>query len=211
MQVDCHVMGDFGTNGYCVRASRPSADCIIIDPGLDAEEMLACIRDHSLRPLWVLLTHGHIDHIAGVDLLCQHYPDLQVAIHRDDAPALRDPDANLSRMMGMPFDTKPADRLLNDGDILEAAGIVMRVLHTPGHTRGGICLYCENDNVLFAGDTLFAGSIGRTDFPGGDYSQLIRSIREKLLILPPQTLVYTGHGPATTIGQEKWNNPYLQE
>jgi glyoxylase-like metal-dependent hydrolase (beta-lactamase superfamily II) len=211
MQVDCRVMGDFGTNGYCVRASPQAAECIIIDPGLGAEELLDFVREHSLQPVWIILTHGHIDHIAGVDLFRQHFPPVQVAIHQDDSVALRDPDENLSLMLGTPFDTDPADRLLKDRDILDLAGIHMQVLHTPGHTRGGICLYCEKDNVLFAGDTLFAGSIGRTDFPGGDYSQLIRGIREKILILPPRTLVYTGHGPTTTIEQEKQDNPYLQD
>ena len=123
---------------------------------------------------------------------------------------LTNPADNLSLMAGVMVQTRPAEVLLNSEDIYyEAAGLRFKVLHTPGHTPGGICLYASDEDILFAGDTLFAGSVGRSDFPGGDHRMLIDMIRQKLLILPQKTMVYTGHGPATTIGNEKESNPFL--
>ena len=209
MQVDCLSLGDFGTNCYCVRAVAEQADCAVIDPGLGAEVLVRFLQRKNLRPQLIILTHGHIDHIAGVESLRRTWPGIPVAIHRADANMLVDSEANLSLMLGDPFETAAADRLLEEGDTVEAASVPLRVLHTPGHTPGGICLHCPQEKTVFVGDTLFSGSIGRTDFPGGDFDQLIAGIRAKLLTLPPETVVYNGHGPATTIGAEAEDNPYL--
>lgn len=210
MQVDCLSLGDFGTNCYCVRATAEQADCAVIDPGLGAEVLVRFLQRKNLRPQLIILTHGHIDHIAGVEPLRRTWPGIPVAIHRADANMLIDSEANLSLILGEPFETAAADRLLEEGDLIEAAGVPLRVLHTPGHTPGGISLHCPEEKAVFVGDALFSGSIGRTDFPGGDFDQLIAGIRSKLLTLPPETIVYNGHGPSTTIGAEAEGNPYLQ-
>jgi glyoxylase-like metal-dependent hydrolase (beta-lactamase superfamily II) len=123
---------------------------------------------------------------------------------------LTDAEANLSLFVGMVFTTGPAEVLLEDGETVAQAGVTLQVLHTPGHTPGGICLYAQQEGLVFAGDTLFAGSVGRTDFPGGDMDQLIEGIRTKLFTLPDATVVYPGHGMRTTIGREKRNNPYVR-
>jgi glyoxylase-like metal-dependent hydrolase (beta-lactamase superfamily II) len=159
----------------------------------------------------VVLTHGHADHIVGLAALRQRYPGIKVLIHQLDASLLTDPDANLSGLAGLTFTTKPADVLLRDGDVIEEACVRLQVLHTPGHTLGGICLYAELEAIVFVGDTLFADSVGRTDFAGGDMDQLIESIQTKLFALPDKTAVYPGHGMRTTIGREKRANPFLQD
>ena len=163
-----------------------------------------------MTPAVLVLTHGHADHIAGVTLLRENFPDIKVCIHKLDSEMLTDQRHNLSALAGIGFSAGPAETLLVEGDIIEAAGIELRVLHTPGHTPGGISLYCGNQQIVFTGDTLFAESVGRTDFPNGSFTQLIESIKEKLLVLPEKTIVYPGHGPSTTIAQEKKQNPYLQ-
>ncbi len=209
MNIDTLVLGLYETNCYVLRAGRDAEDCLIIDPGLGAEPLIAFLREHSLKPAAVVLTHGHIDHVEGVAALRRHYPDVRLAIHKADAEMLTDPQTNLALMMGDNFTTEPAEILLDDGSHIEQAGLDLEVLHTPGHTPGGICLYSPAEAVVFTDDTLFAGSIGRSDFPGGSHSQLIRSIRDKLLTLPEQTQVFPGHGPQTTIAQEKSGNPFL--
>ena len=158
MQVDCLSLGDFGTNCYCVRAVAEQADCAVIDPGLGAEVLVRFLQRKNLRPQLIILTHGHIDHIAGVESLRRTWPGIPVAIHRADANMLVDSEANLSLMLGDPFETAAADRLLEEGDTVEAASVPLRVLHTPGHTPGGICLYSEQERILFSGDILFAGA-----------------------------------------------------
>ncbi len=209
MKIDRLILGDFQTNSYVVRRDESATDCVIVDTGLDARDLVAFLKEQRLRPAAVILTHGHIDHIQGLGLLRQEFPSVQVYIHRLDAHLLEDPDANLSGLAGGDFVTKAADVLLEDGRTIEEAGIRLSVLHTPGHTPGGICLYAERDGVLFSGDTLFADSIGRTDFPGGSVDQLLAGIRDKLLVLPDLTVVHPGHGGRTTLGREKRCNPFL--
>ncbi len=173
--------------------------------------MIEFLQQHQLTPVAVVLTHGHADHIVGLAALRQHYPGIKVYLHKSDADLLDNPETNLSLLAGVSFTIGPADVLLEDGDTVAEAGLSLKVLHTPGHTPGGICLYSEPDGVVFVGDTLFADSVGRTDFPGGDMDQLVEGIRRQLFTLPDATAVYPGHGMRTTIGREKRTNPFLQD
>jgi glyoxylase-like metal-dependent hydrolase (beta-lactamase superfamily II) len=210
MIIDTFVLGDFQTNCFCVRQNDEVSECLIIDPGMGAEVLVQVLKERGYTPVEILLTHGHADHIGGVESLRQHWSGVRVSIHKEDAGMLTNPADNLSLMAGVMVQARPAEVLLNSEDTYyEAAGLRFKVLHTPGHTPGGICLYASDEDILFAGDTLFAGSVGRSDFPGGNHELLTQMIRQKLLILPEQTTVYTGHGPATIIGNEKESNPFL--
>jgi hydroxyacylglutathione hydrolase len=210
MKIDRLVLGDFETNCYVLRSNEQAKECLIIDTGLDVGALPAFIDKQKLTPVAAVITHGHIDHIAGIDALREKFPAMTIYIHKLDANLLTDTIGNLSSMTGGSFSTEQADCLVEEGDEIDQTGIKLRVIHTPGHTPGGICLYAEQDGVIFVGDTLFAGSIGRTDFPGGDMSLLIEGIKQKLFALPDKTVVYPGHGPQTTIGREKTGNPFLQ-
>jgi glyoxylase-like metal-dependent hydrolase (beta-lactamase superfamily II) len=210
LKIDRLILGDLETNCYVLRAEESAAECLIIDPGAGPDELIELLQGQQLKPVATVLTHGHADHIVGVTALRRDFPQTQVYIHRLDALMLTDAEANLSLFVGMVFTTEPADVLLEEGDTIDQAGIQLTVLHTPGHTPGGICLHEPQEGLLFVGDTLFAGSVGRADFPGGDEDQLIESIRAKLLPLPDATAVYPGHGMRTTIGREKRTNPYIR-
>ena len=210
MKIDQLILGAYETNCYILRSSEQVKDCLIIDPGLEPGELIDFLQEHDLNPVAVLLTHGHIDHIAGLTELRDKYPDLKVYIHEQDAVMLAQPFLNLSAMTGMAYETEPADFNLQENQQIDLAGIKLHVFHTPGHTPGGVCLYSEKDNVVFAGDTLFAGSVGRTDFPNGSMPQLINSIKQNLFTLPDTTKVYPGHGPVTSIANEKKHNPFIR-
>ncbi|MBM4102575.1 MAG: MBL fold metallo-hydrolase [Planctomycetes bacterium] len=209
MLIETFVLGDFQANCYCVRADAAQEDCILIDPGQSPFSMIQSLQNNGLKPTAIILTHGHIDHIGGVEMVREQWPQIQVYIHKADAAMLTDPDENLSMLAGTVFQARPAEKILDGQTQIEVAGLQFKILYTPGHTLGGICLYNADEGVVFAGDTLFAGSIGRSDFPGGDYEQLIQGIKTKLLTLPDTTKVYPGHGPATTIRNEKRHNPFL--
>ena len=210
MIVDSLILGAYETNCYVLRSNDAAKDCLVVDPGLEAGPLMDFLKSQELNPVAVVLTHGHIDHIAGLAALRRTFPGTKVYIHALDARMLTDPYANLSAMHGMSFTTEPQDVTLNEPDTIELAGVTLQVLYTPGHTPGGICLYSADEGVAIVGDTLFAGSIGRTDFPGGSESQLLTGVREKLFTLPDETKAYPGHGPATTIAQEKAHNPFFQ-
>jgi glyoxylase-like metal-dependent hydrolase (beta-lactamase superfamily II) len=206
------VLGPFETNCYVVRPepSQPGDPCWIVDAGFDPAGLIALVRDRGLRPELLILTHGHGDHIAGVREVRGTWPSIPLLIHEAERDWPGDPDLNLSAAIGIPVAAPAPDRLLRDGDELQLAGSHWRVLHTPGHSPGGITLYSEADGVALVGDALFAGSVGRTDFPGSDPRTLARSIREKLYTLPDETIAYPGHGPETTIGHEKSTNPFVR-
>lgn len=211
MNIDTIVLSDFEANCYCVRKSAQQKKCLIIDPGLNPEPLIRFLRTNEFEPVSILLTHGHVDHIGGVESLREYWPEVEVTIHEDDAEMLTNPALNLSIMAGTMVQTRPAEVCLKSTDLYyTAAGLRFQILHTPGHTPGGICLYSAKDEVLFAGDTLFAGSVGRTDFPSGSHEALIEGIKNKLLTLPEQTNVYPGHGPTTTLLAEKKHNPFLK-
>ena len=209
MEMDRLVLGSYETNCYILRENEQAQQCVVIDPGLGAEQLLDFLAENHLNPVAVVLTHGHIDHAQGVAVLREEFPDIKVAIHALDAEMLADPRSNLSAMMGGSFTTAPAEIILEDQTLFEQVGVALTVLHTPGHTPGGICLYSKADGIVFTDDTLFAESVGRSDFPGGSHQQLIASIRDKLFTLPDETVAYPGHGPQTTIAREKAANPFL--
>ncbi len=210
MEIDSLILGAYETNCYILRESKASKDCLVIDTGLTADELVDFLEAHNLNPVAVVLTHGHIDHITGLAGLRRRFPDAKVYIHKLDAGMLTGEKDNLSYMAGMSFSSAPADITLEQGDTIDITNIKLDVIHTPGHTPGGICLYSKDEGIVFTGDTLFADSVGRTDMPGGNGAQLIKNIKQKLCTLPDETVVYPGHGPQTTIAQEKENNPFLK-
>jgi glyoxylase-like metal-dependent hydrolase (beta-lactamase superfamily II) len=195
MQANCYIIG-----------CPETGEAAVVDPGGDADRILARLKARGLRLRYIILTHGHVDHIAALGEV-RDATGAEVLIHAADADMLTDPTRNLSFFMGRRLRFSPAERLLADGDTIEVGTVRLEVVHTPGHTPGGICL--KTDDLVITGDTLFAGSVGRSDFPGGNHRQLIRSIKERLLCLPGHTRVYPGHGPETTIGEEKRYNPFL--
>ncbi|MGI8698702.1 MAG: MBL fold metallo-hydrolase [Mycobacteriales bacterium] len=208
--------GVFATNCYVVAAAT-GEDAVVVDPGQDAATGVAeLLREHRLRPVAVLLTHGHLDHVWSVVPVCGAH-DVPAYIHPGDRALLSDPARGLSRDMGallggLTF-SEPADvRPLDDGTPLELAGLSIRVDLAPGHTPGSVTFGLAGaEPVLFSGDLLFAGSIGRTDLPGGDSAEMLRSLARVCLPLPDETTVLSGHGPATTIGRERAANPFLRQ
>ncbi len=209
MHIHNVVLGEYQTNSYVLTADESSTDCVVIDTGLEAAELVDYIKQQKLDPVAVILTHGHADHIVGLRDIRRNFSGVEIVISEADANMLTDAVGNLSALTGRTFTTEEADVVIRTEKKISYAGITFDVIFTPGHTPGGMCLYCSQDEVVFVGDTLFAGSIGRTDFPGGDGPQLIRSIKEKILSLPSTTKVYPGHGPMTTISLEKNGNPFL--
>ena len=212
------IVTDFQTNLYIVAAETlvgagDTRPCLLIDPGGEADLIVARLRHLGLRPELIVNTHGHADHIGANASLKQAFPDLTIAVGRADARLLGSPVRNLAVFFGRWTKSPPADRLLSDGDVVEAAGVRLLVRELPGHSRGHICLLAEGEEppLVFCGDTLFASSIGRTDLPGGSQRQLLEGIERVLLSLPPETILYPGHGPATTVGVERDQNPFLQE
>ncbi len=195
----------FDENCYVV--SDDTGEGVVIDPGGMAKEILAYIREKKLSIQAVLDTHGHCDHIGANDAI-RDETGAPLYIHKADAPMLSDMRLNLSAFMGFKALSRPAEHLLSEGDKISFGQSELEVIHTPGHTVGGVCFV--GDGVVFTGDTLFAGSIGRSDFPGGSEVELIGNIKKKLLALPDETKVYSGHGPSSEIGWERQCNPYLQ-
>ncbi len=208
MIIEILPLGDFQTNCYLIRQDENQKDCLIIDPGYDPQPLLDALAREQLRPVKILLTHGHCDHIAGVPVLQEAFENLSVAVSRSAAGMLQDPVNNLSAMLGMPMTIDGEYEFLEIGQEVIAAGVTFKILSTPGHTPGSVSFYSPDADVVFTGDALFAGSIGRTDFPYSDTSALIKSIKQELFTLPGETLVYSGHGPRTTIEMEKQTNPY---
>ncbi len=210
MKIDTFILGAYETNCYILRESETAKDCLIVDVGLEPGKLIDFSCQDKLNPVAIVLTHGHIDHIAGVAALRTEFPAIKVYIHKLDADMLTGAYSNLSALTGTAFSTEPADLFIEDKSVIEEAGIKLEALHTPGHTPGGVCLYSKDEGIVFTDDALFADSIGRTDFPNGSMTQLVKSISEKLFTLPDDTIVYPGHGPTTTIAQEKAHNQFLQ-
>jgi glyoxylase-like metal-dependent hydrolase (beta-lactamase superfamily II) len=207
--------GAFQANCY-VAAPAAGEECVVIDPGQDAvADLDDLLREHRLKPVAVLLTHGHLDHVWSVAPVCGAR-DIPAWIHPADRDLLSDPgkgwSATSAQLFGGITLSEPDDvRELADGAVMEIAGMEITVDHTPGHTRGSVCFRMAGEHLMFSGDLLFYGSIGRSDLPGGDYPAILRSLASKCLPLPDETVVLPGHGPQTTIGRERAANPYLAE
>ena len=216
--------GVWQTNCYVV-ATEPGAECVVVDPGMDAlEGVSALVAEHRLKPVAVVLTHGHLDHTFSVTPLCRIHA-AACWVHSDDRALLADPframgpeaPALVQRLSGQTRFVEPEEvRELGDGTELTLAGITFGALHAPGHTPGSTMFrtaYAGEgvDSLVFSGDVLFAGSIGRTDLPGGDHADMLDSLRTRVLPLPDSTAVLPGHGPQTTMARERVANPYLQE
>ena len=202
------MVGSLGTNCYIV-GCETTKQAAIVDPGGSSDAILREVEQQDLTVTLIINTHAHIDHISA-NAEIQEATGAPLAIHELDGPSLSDPMRSLSLFMGVHKPSPPPDRLLREGDRIQVGAVYLAVLHTPGHTPGSISLWCEAEQVVFTGDALFNMGIGRTDFPGGSYETLIQSIREKLFALPGDTTVYSGHGPDTTIEQEKTSNPWLR-
>ncbi|NLZ51927.1 MAG: MBL fold metallo-hydrolase [Thermoanaerobacteraceae bacterium] len=199
-------VGHLAANCYII-ADEKSKDAAIIDPGGDADKIMKIITQENLTVKYIFLTHGHGDHIEALREI-KDATNAKVAIHDKDAPMLCSPKHNLSVFFGKGFTQPSADIKLTGNEKFKLGDLVLKIIHTPGHTPGGISI--QVDNMVFTGDTLFAGSIGRTDFPGGSFDELIASIKDKLLILEDDTKIFPGHGEPSTIGYEKNMNPFLR-
>jgi hydroxyacylglutathione hydrolase len=209
MIVKMLVVGPFASNCYIVGSSSTKQG-IIIDPGAEADNILRTVQQMGLSISLIVITHAHMDHIDALRAV-KEKTNAQFAIHEADKELLfTAPPMNIVASLGFTPSKSPPqpDKLLKDGDLINVSDLHFEVLHTPGHSPGGICL--SGHGVVFSGDTLFNFGIGRTDFPGGSYELLMQSIREKLMVLPDETIVYPGHGPSTTIGDERRGNPFLQ-
>lgn len=180
----------------------------IVDPGGYNKVLTKEVRDNDVNIKYIILTHGHSDHICGVNEHKAEFPDAKIVAYNDEEAMLENPNLNQSPGFGVPYSTK-ADILVSDGDELKVGDVTLKFIHTPGHTEGGMCIYVKEAKALFSGDTLFRQSIGRTDFPGGSYKEIMDSIRKKLFLLPDDTNVFPGHMGMTSIGFEKENNPFV--
>lgn len=206
LHVEKMVLGQVSTNCY-LAVNKQTKEVILIDPADAARRIEKKIKDLGGKPVAVLLTHGHFDHIGAASELGNLY-DIMIYAHEAEQEIMENSMLNLSANFGDPFGAEP-DMLLSDGQELILAGMKVQVLHTPGHTKGGVCYYFPEEDIVFSGDSLFHCSIGRTDFPTGSMSELVRAVKDKLFVLPDNVKVYPGHGEETTIRYEKKYNPFL--
>jgi len=209
-RIETIVSEPFAENTYI--AHLPGRDdCLVVDPGLEPARIVSYLDRNGLTPAVILLTHGHSDHIAGNRALKGRWPEVPLVIGAGDAPKLTDPQLNLSAPFGLALTSPPADLLVHEGDRYAAAGFELEVFEVPGHSCGHVVFIWKRGEpwLVFGGDVLFQGSIGRTDFPDGDFEQLATAIHAKLFTLPDSSVVLPGHGPPTTVGQEKQHNPFV--
>lgn len=207
MKIEKFITGILGTNSYLV-INEETKQAVVFDPAALPSNLKEYIKKNDLKIEAIILTHAHFDHIMGIDAFVEEFGVPVVYVHEKDEDLMRDPNLNLSNNYILGY-TYSKYTCIREGQILKHAGAEFKVIHTPGHTRGGCCYYLEEEGVLFSGDTLFQNSIGRTDFPTSSMSDMVRSIRGKLFVLPDDTKVYPGHMCETTIGYEKRYNPYV--
>lgn len=207
LKVNHYVVGPVQTNCYFA-INEETKELLVIDPGASAKQLAERIWQEGCKPVAILLTHGHFDHATGAEELAQEFDGIPIYVYEDDKETLADPQMNVSYMIGREL-VFHADEFLKDEQEIDLAGFHIRVLHTPGHTPGGCCYYFPYEDVVFTGDSLFCGSIGRTDLKGGSSSQLVRAVKDKLMSLPDRTTVYPGHNDITSIEHERMYNPYL--
>ena len=207
--IDHYIVGPVGTNCY-ILVNEDTNEGVVVDPGAAAKALRDKMEEDGITPVAILLTHGHFDHAGAVAPLRSMYEDLDIPVYAcsKEKKTLEDPRLNLSGGMGMKSEKYEATDYLDDGAEFEVAGFKVKLLFTPGHTPGGCCFYLEDEKLCFTGDTLFCGSVGRTDFPEGSMSTLVRSINDKLMALPDDVVCYPGHDSLTTIGDERINNPF---
>lgn len=206
MKVEKIPVGILGTNCY-LAINEETKEAVIIDPGGASRRLAGHIEEEGYKPQAILLTHGHFDHIMGIDALLGKW-EMPVYVHEEDRDVMNDARLNLSASYTSGYTFSEAE-YIKDGQELRFAGYVFRAIHTPGHTKGGVCYYVEEEGALFSGDTLFQNSVGRTDFVNSSTIDLIDSIRERLFVLPDKTHVFPGHSGETTIGHEKMYNPFV--
>ncbi|HOP76408.1 MAG: MBL fold metallo-hydrolase [Thermogutta sp.] len=205
------VSAMFDQNCYVV-ANDDCQECVIIDPGLEPGKIIRSISAQGLIPRAILITHGHADHIAGIEGVWRRWPEIEIVVGEQDAEKLTNPRLNLSADFGFPLTTPPPTKLVRDGDQLTIAGLEILVREVPGHSAGHV-VYVVNQAtppLAFVGDVIFAGSVGRTDFPGGSMEQLAEGIRSKIYSLPEETELWPGHGEPTTVGRERRTNPFVR-
>ncbi len=206
MKIEKFVLGSMGTNCYLI-INEETKELAIVDPATCPNYVVSHIKSNGYVPQAIFLTHAHFDHVMGIDGWVKEF-GMPVYLHEDEKKILEDPELNLSGLFGTSYSYSDV-RCLQDGQELEIAGFIFKIIHTPGHTSGGCCYYCEEEGILISGDTLFYQSVGRSDFPTGSMGTLVRSIREKLFCLPDDVMVYPGHNDATCIGDEKKYNPFV--
>ncbi|UCE23196.1 MAG: MBL fold metallo-hydrolase [Candidatus Zixiibacteriota bacterium] len=202
------VVGPFQVNCY-LYWDETSGDGLIIDPGAEETLIIDSVSRAGFKPRAILLTHGHADHIAAVAPVKGEY-NVPLYVGDGEQDLLSNPSANVSAFFADPIVAPPADFLLTDEQVVDIGSVSLRVLKTPGHSPGGVCYLDESKGILFCGDTIFYGSIGRTDFPGCSHQALIKSINDKIMKLPDDVICYPGHGPETSVGNERMNNPFLR-
>jgi len=210
IQVERVLSIPFEENCYIAHIEGKT-DCLVVDPGLEPQKIVDYLDSNALVPVAILNTHGHSDHIAGNGFLKERWPDAPLLIGSVDAAKLTSSELNLSSLFGASITSPAPDRTLVDGQTYSAGGLELTVLAIPGHSAGHVVYLCQNHNppLVFVGDVIFSGSIGRTDFPDGSFQQLRQGIHAKLFTLPDETLLFPGHGPPTSVAQEKRSNPFV--